>query len=394
MKKFVSINVGDKAELIHTLVQSDVDQFVKLTGDDNKLHTDNDYAGRTTYKKPVAHGMLGASFISTIIGTKLPGDGALWYAQNLEFLQPVRIGDELRIAVEVIKKIARTKTIELQTDIYNQHNQKVTTGTAKVKLVETSLPKEKQKKLKQNKTALIIGGTGGIGSATCIQLAKDGFDIVIHYFKNKTKADKLKKQVEKIGRKGFVVSGDIVLVQDVQEIKDQSMRAVGNVSVIVNCSTIPVPSVKFIDLKWEDMQDHYDVNIRGSFNLLKAFVPVWEKEHFGKFIALTTLATEKPNAQWLPYITSKTALNGFIKALAFELAPKGINLNLVSPGMVDTPLIADITEKVRLLSAAQTPLKTLASANDVAGTISFLASDNSNYLIGETIRVNGGQFML
>ena len=394
MKKFVSINVGDKAELIHTLVQSDVDQFVKLTGDDNKLHTDNDYAGRTTYKKPVAHGMLGASFISTIIGTKLPGDGALWYAQNLEFLQPVRIGDELRIAVEVIKKIARTKTIELQTDIYNQHNQKVTTGTAKVKLVETSLPKEKQKKLKQNKTALIIGGTGGIGSATCIQLAKDGFDIVIHYFKNKTKADKLKKQVEKIGRKGFVVSGDIVLVQDVQEIKDQSMRAVGNISVIINCSTIPVPSVKFIDLKWEDMQDHYDVNIRGSFNLLKAFVPVWEKEHFGKFIALTTLATEKPNAQWLPYITSKTALNGFIKALAFELAPKGINLNLVSPGMVDTPLIADITEKVRLLSAAQTPLKTLASANDVAGTISFLASDNSNYLIGETIRVNGGQFML
>ena len=394
MKKFVSINVGDKAELIHKLVQSDVDQFVKLTGDDNKLHTDNEYAGRTTYKKPVAHGMLGASFISTIIGTKLPGDGALWYSQNLEFLQPVRVGDELRIAVEVIKKIDQTKTIELQTDIYNQHKQKVTTGTAKVKLVETSLPKEKEKKTKQKKTALIIGGTGGIGSATCIQLAKDGFDVVIHYFKNKTKADKLKKQLEKIGRKSFVVSGDIVSVPDVQEIKDQSMRAVGNISVIVNCSTIPVPSIKFIDLEWEDMQAHYDVNIRGSFNLLRVFVPVWKKEHFGKFIALTTLATEKPNVQWLPYITSKTALNGFIKALAFELAPKGIRLNLVSPGMVDTPLIADITEKVRLLSAAQTPLRTLATAEDVAGAISFLASDNSNYLIGETIRVNGGQFML
>ena len=394
MKKFVSINVGDKAELIHKLVQSDVDQFVKLTGDDNKLHTDNEYAGRTTYKKPVAHGMLGASFISTIIGTKLPGDGALWYSQNLEFLQPVRVGDELRIAVEVIKKIDQTKTIELQTDIYNQHKQKVTTGTAKVKLVETSLPKEKEKKTKQKKTALIIGGTGGIGSATCIQLAKDGFDIAIHYFKNKTKADKLKKQLEKIGRKSFVVSGDIVSVPDVQEIKDQSMRAVGNISVIVNCSTIPVPSIKFIDLEWEDMQAHYDVNIRGSFNLLRVFVPVWKKEHFGKFIALTTLATEKPSTQWLPYITSKTALNGFIKALAFELAPKGIRLNLVSPGMVDTPLIADITEKVRLLSAAQTPLRTLATAEDVAGAISFLASDNSNYLIGETIRVNGGQFML
>jgi 3-oxoacyl-[acyl-carrier protein] reductase len=142
------------------------------------------------------------------------------------------------------------------------------------------------------------------------------------------------------------------------------------------------------------MQAHYDVNIRGSFNLLRAFVPTWEKEHFGKFIALTTLATEKPNAQWLPYITSKTALNGFVKALAFELAPKGIRINMVSPGMVDTPLIADIPEKVRLLSAAQTPLRSLATAQDVAGAVSFLASDKSNYLTGETIRVNGGQFML
>ena len=172
------------------------------------------------------------------------------------------------------------------------------------------------------------------------------------------------------------------------------MRAIGNISVIVNCSTIPVPNIKFADLEWGDMRAHYDINIKGSFNLLRAFVPDWEKAQFGKFISLTTLATEKPNAQWLPYITSKTALNGFVKALAFELAPKGIRINLVSPGMVDTPLIADIPDKVRLLSAAQTPLRILATAEDVAGAISFLASDKSNYLTGETIRVNGGQFML
>ena len=394
MKKFDSIFVGDKAELIHVITQSNINQFVELTGDDNKLHVDEEFASTTSFKKPVVHGMLGTSFISTVIGTKLPGDGALWYAQHLEFLQPVRVGDELRITAIVIKKVDRTKTIELQTDIYNQHKQKVTTGTAKVKLVVPSLPKEKEKKPKQNKTALIIGGTGGIGSATCIQLAKDGFDIVIYYFKNKTKADKLKKQIEKIGRKAFVVSGDIVSVPHVQQMKDKSIRMVGNISVIVNCSTIPVPNIKFADLEWEDMLAHYNANIRGSFNLLKAFVPTWEKGQFGKFIALTTLATEKPNAQWLPYITSKTALNGFVKALAFELAPQGIRINLVSPGMVDTSLIADIPEKVRLLSAAQTPLRTLATAEDVAGAISFLASDKSNYLTGETIRVNGGQIML
>ena len=80
--------------------------------------------------------------------------------------------------------------------------------------------------------------------------------------------------------------------------------------------------------------------------------------------------------------------------MAFEVANKGIRINMVSPGMVDTPLIADVPEKVRLLSAAQTPLRTLATAEDIAGAISFLVSDKSNYLTGETIRVNGGQFML
>jgi len=394
MKKYKEIIIGDSAEIKHTITKSDIEKFVDLTGDDNKLHVDEVYASTTSFKKPVAHGMLGASFISTIIGTKLPGDGALWYAQKLEFLHPIRIGDELQIIAEVIKKIDRTKTIELKTDIYNQHKQTVTTGIARVKVVETTLQKEKEKKSKSKQTALIIGGTGGIGSATCIQLAKDGFDVAIHYLNNKSKANKLKKEIEKIGNKAVVVSGDIVSPSHVQEMKDKLLRTIDNISVIINCSTIPVPSIKFAELEWENMQDHYNINIRGAFNLLRAFVPSWEKEHFGKYIALTTLATEKPNSQWLPYITSKTALNGFVKALAFELAPKGIRINLVSPGMVDTPLIADIPEKVRLLSAAQTPLREIATPEDVAGAISFLASNKSNYLTGETIRINGGQFML
>ncbi|HMG15966.1 MAG TPA: MaoC family dehydratase, partial [Saprospiraceae bacterium] len=86
MKKYSEINVGDKETLIHTITQNDIEKFVDLTGDDNKLHIDENYASKTQFKKPVVHGMLGASFISTIIGTKLPGDGALWFSQSLEFL--------------------------------------------------------------------------------------------------------------------------------------------------------------------------------------------------------------------------------------------------------------------------------------------------------------------
>jgi 3-oxoacyl-[acyl-carrier protein] reductase len=394
MCKYTNIHVGDQAGITHTITENDVKNFVDLTGDDNKIHIDHKYASTTSFKKPVVHGMLGASFISTVIGTKLPGDGALWYAQNLEFLQPVRIGDTLKITVKVIKKTDRLKVIELQTDIHNQDRQKVTTGTAKVKIIEPVKKNRVEKQFIDTNTVLVIGGTGGIGSATCLQLAKDGFNVAIHYHKNKTKADILRKHIVKNGGKSVAVTGDLNNKSDISEIKIQSERIIGKISVIVNCATIPVPAINFHNIEWSDLQSHYDINIRTSFNLLKEFTPDWENRKFGKFIGLTTLYTEQLKAELLGYIVGKTALNGFIKALAFELAPRGIRLNLVSPGMVDTSLIANVPEKSRLLSAAQTPLRVLATPEDVANTISFLASKKSNYLTGETIRVNGGQFML
>ena len=227
-----------------------------------------------------------------------------------------------------------------------------------------------------------------------MQLAEDGNNIILHYYQNKTKADRLKKKLQKIGSGVRVVSGDITVRKDVEKIREHAQRAFGSIPVVVNCSTLKVPNIKFSDLEWCDIEKHFNINIKGAFNLIKSFRRDWENNSFGKFIGLTTLYTEKPQPELLNYITSKTALNGFSKALACELAPKGIRINLVSPGMVDTDLVADIPEKVKLLSAAQTPLRTLASASDVAGVICFLASNKANYLTGETIRVNGGQIML
>ena len=134
--RYADIYIGQKETLTHIITLDDINKFVQLTGDDNKLHVDEKFASNTVFKKPVVHGMLGASFISTIIGTKIPGDGALWFSQSLEFLLPVRIGDELRVVAEVIKKNDKENIIELKTDIYNQNRQIVTKGFAKVKVVE------------------------------------------------------------------------------------------------------------------------------------------------------------------------------------------------------------------------------------------------------------------
>ena len=127
---------------------------------------------------------------------------------------------------------------------------------------------------------------------------------------------------------------------------------------------------------------------------MKEIAPLMEASKYGKVVFLTTQATEQFNSEWLHYVTAKSALNGYTKALAFELAPLGIRVNLVSPGMTDTELVADIPEKAKLLTAARTPLKRLASPVDIANAISYLLSEESDFITGETVRVNGGQVML
>jgi 3-oxoacyl-[acyl-carrier protein] reductase len=396
MRKYTDINIGDKETLSHTITKDDMNKFVELTGDDNKLHVDEKFAGKTQFKKPVVHGMLGASFISTIIGTKLPGDGALWFSQSLEFLLPVRLGDQLMVVAEVIKKNDKEQIIELKTEIYNQNKQVVTKGIAKVKLIEQQQEPTVEAATDELKprVALVVGGTGGIGKAACLQLGLDGFHIVVHYNNNRESAERIKAEIELRGGKAITVQANILKDQDIKEMISKSIRAFEKIDVVVNCAATVIPNIKFQDLEWEDYQKQLELNIKSTFNIIKEVVPGMLANQYGKIINVGSLAVDKPNAEWSHYITAKAALNGFTKSLAFELAPKGIRINMVTPGMVNTDLTADIPEKIKLLTAAQTPLRRLALAKDVANTISFLASEKSDFLTGENIRLNGGQVMI
>lgn len=397
MKKFDEIQIGDFAEIVHTITDADIKKFVDLTGDDNKLHVDKEYASKTSFKKPVAHGMLGASFISTIIGTKIPGDGALWFSQSLEFLMPVRVGDTLTIRGEVIGKNARENVIELKTDIHNQHKQKVTNGTAKVKVVEHEVEngEEESTDTVGLKNALVIGASGGIGEAICKKLAEQGYNIGVHYNSNKSKADALVESLASDTVKAFSIQGDLLTDNGVEQLVEQAERKLGHIDIVINASTVKFSNIKFDKLDWQDIDDHININIKANFLLLKHIVPGMKERKHGKVILLTTQYTEStPPAELIHYNTAKYALNGFAKSLAVELGPFNIQVNLVSPGMTETELISDVPEKARLVAASKAPLRRLAKPADVANAVAFLASENSNYITGETIRVNGGQTML
>jgi 3-oxoacyl-[acyl-carrier protein] reductase len=394
-RRFDDIAIGDFAEVHHVITEQDIERFVSLTGDDNRLHVDAEFARTTSFKGRVVHGMLGAAFISTVIGTKLPGDGALWYSQNLEFLHPVRIGDELRVRVEVVKKIDRTRSIELRTEIFNQRGEKVTAGTAGVRILEeTSQPAPAVNHGELPKVAIVLGATGGIGAATALKLAENGFDVVLNYFKNRDRATELQKQITALGRRAVCVQADVAAASGVDETVNVAMERFGAVGAAVNCAAPRIGTAEIMKVDWSHVEEQLDVHVRANLALLKAVVGPMKAQGCGRIVFLTTQAVETPPAGWLPYVTAKAALQGMARAAAVELAPKGILVNLVSPGMIDTDLIVDIPEKVRLLTAARTPARRLGHPQDVAAAIAFLVSADASFLAGETLRVNGGQVML
>ncbi len=393
--KFEEISIGYKTSLTHKITKEDIEKFVDLTGDDNKLHVDERFAATTSFKKPVVHGMIGASFISTIIGTKIPGDGALWFSQTLEFLLPVRIGDEIKVTAEVVKKSERDRIIELDVNIYNQNRQVVTRGKSKVKVIEQQEAKTEDIKIVEPKcrAALVLGATGGIGEQTCIRLAEDGCNIGIHYFSNKSKALKLQQRLLDMGVVAHLFQANIFDDNSIAEMFEQLYRKFEDIDVFVNCAATAIPPIPVMELEWSDFNTQIDLNVVVNFKIIKRLLPSMVNNKYGKIVTLGSLASDKPNTGWAHYITAKAALEGMTRALAIELSPMKINVNMVSPSMIDTDLTSDIPEKIKLLTAAQTPLRRLALADDVANAICYLASDRSSFLSGEVIRVNGGQLM-
>jgi 3-oxoacyl-[acyl-carrier protein] reductase len=143
--RFETIQVGDEAEISRVITAADVDAFVTLTGDTNPLHTDEAYAAQTSFQQPVVHGMLTASFISTIIGTKLPGEGALWYEQQLRFIAPVRVGEQIRVWAKVTHKSAAQRIVLLETVVFGEGGRRVIEGQGKVKILIREEPDLKKK---------------------------------------------------------------------------------------------------------------------------------------------------------------------------------------------------------------------------------------------------------
>lgn len=397
-KRFNKIIIGQKAEFSHKITERDIQAFVNLTGDDNRIHIDKDFAKKTTFEKPVAHGMLSASFISTIIGTKIPGDGALWYSQTLEFLIPVRVNDEITVKAEVLSKNERLSSIELKTDVYNQNKQLVIKGIANVKIIEDQIDDKvdiEDAICNFKPVAIVVGSTGGIGTSVSKKLIEKGYDIALFYHSNEIKVEEIIEYSKKYGSRVIKVKTDIRQNDSIQAGIDKVNRFFDRIDVFVNCATSKIPNIKVLNLDLNDIKEQFSINIESNFLFVQRILPIMQQTKSGRIIFLTTQYTEgTPPSDVMPYVIAKHALNGMAKSLAVELAMYGITVNLVSPGMTQTELISEIPEKAKLMTAAKAPLKRLAMPDEIASAVVYLASKEAAYITGETIRINGGQIML
>jgi 3-oxoacyl-[acyl-carrier protein] reductase len=393
-KDFEAIQVGETHSMVRTIMEADVRRFVEMTGDDNPLHVNRAYAETTAFKDIVVHGMLGASFISTVIGTKLPGTGALWVAQNLEFLLPVRLGDELTISCTVLKKHERVRLLELDTRIVNQNRQVVLTGQGKVKLLTTSAPEEKIVPAVRLQVAIVTGGAGGIGKAICMRLAKDGYHVVVNFRGHGDRAAEIVAEINAGNTRAIAVQADISTEAGAAKLYKAAVHEFGGVSVLVNNASPHINPKAFSTTEWNDVQQQLDVQVKGAFLMTRACVPEMSARRWGRIVNITSqVIGGPPSVTWTGYAMAKGALAVFSKYMAAELGPHGITVNCVSPGMCETSLIGDVPEKVQLMIARQTPLRRLAKPADVAAAVAHLVSENAGFVTGDTIAVNGGIVM-
>lgn len=398
-KEFDAIQVGETQTLTKTITEEDLRKFVEMTGDVNPLHVDRAYAETTAFKDIVVHGMLGASFISTVIGTRLPGKGALWVSQNLEFRLPVRLGDTLAISAKVLRKYERERLLELDTRIHNQNQQLVLTGVGKVKLLVAAEPEEKVTSDRHPRVAIVTGGAGGIGKAICQRLAAAGFNVVVNYRSQADRAGQLVSEInaaaesdnENRSGRALAVQADISTEAGAQGLYQAALRAFGAVSVLVNNASPRINPKSFDVTAWDDVQQQMDVQVKGAFLMTSALVPEMSARKWGRIVNITSQVLDgPPSITWTGYAMAKGALQVFSNYMSAELGPHGITVNCVSPGMCETTLMGDIPEKVQLMIARQTPLRRLAKPWDVAAAVAYLVSDDAGFVTGATLAVNGG----
>jgi len=243
-----------------------------------------------------------------------------------------------------------------------------------------------------DKCALITGATRGIGKQIAITLAKQGYNIALNYRKENEELENTKKEIEEIGVQVLAVKGDVSNFEDCENFVKQVIERFGQIDVLVNNAGI-TKDMLLMRMKKEDFEQVIDTNLVGTFNVTKNVVPYMMKARSGRIINISSVVGISGNAGQTNYSASKAGIIGFTKSLAKEIASRNILVNVVAPGFIETNMTDVLKDDVKQEIAKNIPLKRMGTTQDVANVVKFLASDDSSYITGQVINVDGGMLM-
>ena len=243
----------------------------------------------------------------------------------------------------------------------------------------------------KDKVALITGGARGIGKAIALAYAKEGADIVVADV-NLEEAEKTAKEIELLGRKALALTMDVTDYTKVEEVVNKILDKFAKIDILVNNAGITKDNLllRMSQLEWDAV---LNVNLKGTFNCIRAVSRVMIKQRSGRIVSIASIIGLIGNPGQANYSASKAGIIALTKTAAKELASRNINVNAVAPGFIQTDMTAKLSEELKQKMLSNIPLNKLGSADDVAAVCLFLASEDSSYITGQTIVVDGGMVM-
>lgn len=243
-----------------------------------------------------------------------------------------------------------------------------------------------------DKVALVTGAARGIGKQIAITLAKEGYNIALNYRTNTDSIVELKNQIENFGVECLLVQGDVSVFEDTERIANETFEKFGRIDVLVNNAGI-TKDMLLLRMKPEDFMNVIDVNLVGTYNMTKNISGYMMKAREGRIINVSSIVGISGNAGQSNYSASKAGIIGFTKSLAKELASRNILVNAVAPGFIETDMTNVLKDEVKEKIAEQIPLRREGKVEEVANVVKFLASDDSSYITGQVINIDGGMLM-
>ena len=244
----------------------------------------------------------------------------------------------------------------------------------------------------KGRTALVTGGSRGIGRAVAIALADEGADVAINYVSSETAARDVAEHIKKMGRRAMLAQADVSDYPDTFRMAQDVVREFGHLDILVNNAGINSDKT-FTKMDHASWRKVLGTNLDGVFNCTKVFVDQMLTQGYGRVVNMTSVIGQIGNFGQANYAASKAGVAAFTKSLAKELAGKGVTVNAVAPGFIETEMVANIPDKVKERLLAQIPLHRFGTAEEVARAVVYIVSADGDYITGAELSINGGLLM-